>query len=565
MDDAAEGDRIFVRILLIIATLIVLIPFANVAILVYARTATRSGEIAVRSALGASRRRVVTQLFVEALVLALLAAVAGAGVTLYAWGRIEHFMDVYFGGGMPFWAEQGRNPWAVAYAVGLAVLAAVVAGVVPGLQATGKRMQNNLKQGAGGGMRLGRVWTGLVVAQVAITVAFLPIAGWAAWQAAGQGTARATFRVDDLLGISIGAPGASTFGSAILVASGGADGASDDFAQSLSEVVRRIEADPRVTGIVLSDRLPDELFSTSLYGFDRVDIDGVAPPDGEPNHRVGATLVEPGFFDFLGVPVDAGREFLPVDLTADPPPVVVNRAFVDRVLAGANPIGRYIREYRPAEAETAPWREIVGVVGELAENPLRPDVQEGRIFGPLDRGGRASAYLTVRVPSGPDALIPEVQRTVIEVDPGLRIVHAAAMTDERNPVRAGMRLAAVGMGLVLLSVLLLCTAGVFSLMSFNVTQRRREIGIRSALGASPRRVLASVMTRSAKQLSTGVAIGAVIVALMPPLSLDGLPIDKDPRLVALLAALMVGVGLAAAAGPARYGLRIQPTEALREE
>jgi putative ABC transport system permease protein len=209
----------------------------------------------------------------------------------------------------------------------------------------------------------------------------------------------------------------------------------------------------------------------------------------------------------------------------------------------------------------------VGVVAELSENPLRPDAQEARIFGPFDRGLMRSANLTVRVPSGPDALVPGAQRIVSEVDPGLRLVHAAAMTEERNPIRAGMRLAATGIALVLLSVLLLCTAGIFSLMSFNVTQRRREIGIRTALGASPRRVLAGVMARSAKQLSIGVALGAVVVALTPStvFTLDGVPIDRDPRLVVLLAVLMLGVGLAAAAGPARRGLRIQPTEALRQE
>jgi ABC-type lipoprotein release transport system permease subunit len=183
----------------------------------------------------------------------------------------------------------------------------------------------------------------------------------------------------------------------------------------------------------------------------------------------------------------------------------------------------------------------------------------------LDRATRESAYLTVRIPSGPDALVPEVERLVVAVDPGLRLVQAAPMTEERNPIRTGMRLAAIGVGLVLLSVLLLCTAGVFALMSFNVTQRRREIGIRVALGAGPRRVLATVMARSAKQLSIGVAIGGAVVALLPSISVDGLPVERDPRLVILLGALMLGVGLAAAVGPVRHGLRIQPTEALREE
>ncbi|MCH7565607.1 MAG: hypothetical protein IH968_17480 [Gemmatimonadetes bacterium] len=122
-----------------------------------------------------------------------------------------------------------------------------------------------------------------------------------------------------------------------------------------------------------------------------------------------------------------------------------------------------------------------------------------------------------------------------------------------------------GFGLVILSVLLLSTAGIFSLMSFDVTQRRREIGIRSALGANQRRVLAGVMARSVKQLGIGVMVGLSVLAAVPPMELDfGVGVERDMRLIIGVAVLMVTVGLLAAAGPVRRGLRIQPSEALRE-
>ena len=122
-----------------------------------------------------------------------------------------------------------------------------------------------------------------------------------------------------------------------------------------------------------------------------------------------------------------------------------------------------------------------------------------------------------------------------------------------------------GFGLVILSVLLLSTAGIFSLMSFDVTQRRREIGIRSALGANQRRVLAGVMARSVKQLGIGVMVGLGVLAAVPPMELDfGVGVERDMRLIIGVAVLMVTVGLLAAAGPVRRGLRIQPSEALRE-
>lgn len=122
-----------------------------------------------------------------------------------------------------------------------------------------------------------------------------------------------------------------------------------------------------------------------------------------------------------------------------------------------------------------------------------------------------------------------------------------------------------GFDLVILSVLLLSTAGIFSLMSFDVTQRRREIGIRSALGANQRRVLAGVMARSVKQLGIGVMVGLSVLAALPPMELDfGVGVERDMRLIIGVAVLMVTVGLLAAAGPVRRGLRIQPSEALRE-
>lgn len=553
MTDVGEEHDYLVSAILAFVTLLVLIPFSNVAILVYARTATRSGEIAIRTALGAGRRRVVTQLFTEALVLSSISGLIGLWISTYAWGRVETLLAT-FGASIPFWANQGRTPTAALYVVCLVVIAAVVAGVVPGLKATGPRVEEGLKRAASGnGMRLGRGWTGLVVAQVAITTAVLPTVGWVAWDAIGQGTSRARFEVDDLLGAHIVAslPDATS--------------PEADPMLSIREVVRRVEQDPRVAGAVLSTRLPDEFFTISLYAFSRIEIEGVVPPDGQLNHSVGSMQVEPGFFSFLGVPVIEGRAFAIVDTVGAERPIIVNPAFVEQQLGGQNAIGRRIREWRGPDQESAPWREIVGVVGELAENRLRPDAQRGRVFSPLVSGGRRSIDVTIRVPSGPGAFLPELQRIAASVDPALRIEQAAPLTEERNPIRAAMRHGAIAIALVLLSVLVLCIAGVFSLTSFNVTQRRREIGIRTALGATHQRVLAYVMRRSATQLIVGALIGSAIAFAWPPFAIDRVPVDRDPRLALGLAALMLAIGLVATVVPVRRGLAVQPTDCLREE
>lgn len=553
MSDVGEEHDYLVGAILAFVTLLVLIPFANVAILVYARTATRSGEIAIRTALGAGRRRVVKQLFTEALVLSSISGLFGVWIATYGWRRAETFLAT-FGASIPFWANQGRTSTAAMYVLCLVVIAAVVAGVVPGLKATGPRVEEALKRAASGnGMRLGRGWTGLIIAQVAITTAVLPTVGWVAWDAIGQGTARARFEVDDLLGAHIVASQPDPTST------------NADPMGSIREVIRRVQQDPRVSGAVLSTRLPDEFFTLSLYAFSRIEIDGVDPPAGQLNHSVGSMQVEPGFFSFLDVPVIEGRSFAIADTADAERPIIVNLAFVEQQLGGQNAIGRRIREWRGPDEEPAPWREIIGVVAELAENPLRPDAQRGRVFSPLVSAGRRSIDVTIRVPSGPGAFLPELERIAARVDPALRIEQAAPLTEERNPVRAAMRHGAIAIGLVLLSVLVLCTAGVFSLTSFNVTQRRREIGIRTALGATHQRVLAYVMRRSATQLVVGAAIGSAIAFAWPPFAIDRVPVDRDPRLAVGLAVLMLTIGLVATVVPVRRGLAVQPTECLREE
>lgn len=555
-----EGSMLiwFHRLILSLITLLVLIPFCNVVILVYARTATRIGEIAVRRGLGASRRRIVLQLLVEALLVAVPSALVGVVVGLLTLEYIDRLVALYFGSGMPFWAHEGQDPWVIGYAATLALFAAILAAVIPGLRATGRRAHEHLKAAAGRyGVRLGPVWTSLVVVQVAITVAGLPLAGWVAWDAIGLRIARPVFRADDYLGVWVAAgpsgppaPAAPEAGTA---------------AEQIAEVVRRVEALPGVTGVRLSDRSPTDVTSTSFSSFYRLEIDGVDPPEDGGGHRVVDLAVDPGFFALLDIPVRAGREFLPGDAGGPAAPVLVSRAFVERTLHGANAIGRRVRRYRSPEEEPAPWREIIGVVDDPLENPLRPHKAEGMVFLPLDRANTAAAHLTIRAPGLPPSLTTEVGRVVAGVDPSLRLDWSAPLTQPRDPIRTLMAGVAAVILLVLCSVLCLAAAGVFSLISFNVTRRRREIGIRTALGARPGQVLLALMARPIRQLAVGVAVGAFMVAIVPPLSVDGTTVPRDPRLLVLVACVLVLMGLVAAWGPARTGLRIQPMDALREE
>jgi putative ABC transport system permease protein len=270
-------------------------------------------------------------------------------------------------------------------------------------------------------------------------------------------------------------------------------------------------------------------------------------------------------FELLGVPIVSGRPFDATDADAEVPPVIVDQTFVESVMGGASPLGRRIRAAQPPAAEPAPWEEIIGVVADLVDNPMSRQEVGGMIFRPLGtEEGSNGIRLIAHVPSSPADFAPELQRLATAVDPTLPVSAIMPLDSSSDPLTIFTIGIAIGVGLVLLSVLLLCSAGIFALISFNVTQRRREIGIRSALGAGPGRVLASVMVRSIRQLAIGVGVGIALVAAMPDLVLDGLVFEIDARLILAVAALIVLVGLLAAAGPVRAGLRVQPTEALKE-
>jgi putative ABC transport system permease protein len=563
MDNA--GGTFIVRITLAVLTMLVLVPFVNVATLVYARTATRAGELSIRSALGASRRRIVSQLFVEALVLASLSAVVGLGLVWYGFDVVDAITaGIGDGGGMPFWATRGRDPWVAAYVVGLTLLAAVVAGVVPGLKATGRGVQTRLNRAASGnGMRLGRAWTTLIVLQVATTVGFLPFAASMGWQILGMGLTRPTFEAESMVAGHLSGPPSVVGAEAVAYPdpTGRRAAARVRARLAVEEVIRRVEADGRVADVTLSSEVPGTLFGSSRF----FDVEGVEPPQDVPGHRAGEMRVAEDFFEAIRVRASVGRLLHATDVEAESPPVVVNRAFVDEILGGANALGRHVRYTTGPDAEPAPWREIVGVVEDLVLNPTHPDRVEPQLYAPLDRAEAVrGVFLVVRVPGETRAFVAELRRITTAVDPTLALGTVTPLGDLGGVLNSMIGAGALAFAIVFVAGLMLCAAGVFALMSFSVTQRHREIGVRSALGAHPRRVLGAVLGRSLRQVLLGVVVGVLVVWAIPPINADGIIINATAGPIAFVALLMVGVGMLAAIGPARRGLRIHPTDALRE-
>ena len=532
----------------LLLVLLLLPPCANIAILNYARTVTRQQEFAARHALGGSRARIVWQLFIEALVLT--AAAAGVAllvlrvVSVVVAGRLQNIP-----GGPPFWMTFGVSFRTLLFVAGLALAGAAMSGLVPALQATGRLAR--LGAGALAGrtsVRLGATWTTLVIVQVAFSVGVLPLATELAWGTLRTGIVGPGFAAEEFVT------------ARVALEEGG-----DLLGSRQRELARRLLTDPGVVGVATALQPPGE----EPWVF--VDIEGRDPAtevsviNGRPPGFLARfNQVDPAFFDLYQVPGLGGRRFKEND---DADAVIVNRNFAETIAPGGNALGHRFRYVHatdgewPHALEADRWYEVVAVVGNL---PVTTDARVA--YHAAAPGQIHPAHLQLRLRGDPAGLAERLRTSAASVDPTLHVDEVRTLAEIYREHRFGDNLGAITIGAVTGSVLLLSAAGLYALMAFTVAQRRREIGIRSALGAQPGQLVASVFRRAFWQISAGSAAGMLAAYLagryVPIEQIGGLPI---PGSVPGAAAFMLLVGVLAALGPARRGLRIDPTEALRSE
>jgi predicted permease len=525
----------------------------NLAILVYARTVTRLGELAVRSALGASRRRILTQLFIEALALALLGAAAGLAIAGYALEVIQTMNET--GELLPYWITFGLSTRAVFVALGLAFLSALIIGVLPGLKATGVSMTANLHELHGrSGTRLGVTWTTLIVAQVAVAVAVLPAAVFISARVIRAELAGTGFPAESIIAGKVGlGPDAPEAGR-------------DRVAAHQQELLARLAAEPGVIGVAVSAGLPGSAPIKAIRFEEGVRVRARAEhvPDVGITDAMypSTTRVSVDLFGTYGVRMLAGRAFAAADFGTTN--VIVNRSFVDMYLQEPNPLGLLFRYDKPNVAQVG-WHQIVGVVQDFPAVPI-DFWREGvpTIYHPAGVGDLSPAVLSVRFAGEvPPAFINRFRNIGAEVDPALQLTEVGVLSDRFDEQRAAMRSVAWATALVTASVLLLSAAGIYALMSFTVAQRTREIGIRTALGAPPRRLVLNVCGRAAAQVVAGVVVGSVLAA--GAFVAIGVGAVRAMPLLLAVAAMMAMVAVLATVGPARRGVRVQAVEALRAD
>ena len=555
-----HGNSWLAGVIFLLSALLLIPPCANIAILVYARTVTRREEFAARTALGASRGRIIMQIFVEVLVLAAGAGLAGFLLAREFSGRLtEMVMPMTDLGNLPFWMKLTPSLPTVLCVAGLSLLAAAIAGAVPAFRVTGQWRRSGVC-GLGtqvAGPRLGKTWTALLAAQVALSLAILPSAMEILW---GTYRPRIVARI-----IGPGLP-VEEFLTASLVM----EGDSSRFEQLRVETVRQLTSGAGISGVTVSAvKLMEEPSAT-------IEVEGREGQAAEAQFN----SVDDRFLEVFGVRVLAGRTFDASDFVPGRTPVIVNQSFVTEVLGDppsskrqgtrSSALGRRIR-YRdresPAQREgelvrrsldDAGWHEIVGVVEDFPRTNNNPTM-----FHPMT-GTLHPVSLTIRAPAGIDLATGRLREVASGLDPRLRVGRPRSLEEMYWQRRSLDHTFGLMVGTVTVIVLLFSMAGIYALMAFIVAQRWREIGLRTALGAPPRRLLIGIFGRAAVPLLIGAVAGCVVSlrlhSLLPVAEVGGRSI---PGIVPVSAALMIVVGLLAVAGPARRAIRIDPTEALR--
>jgi predicted permease len=541
---------------------LLLVVCGNVGTLILARTAARANEITIRTALGASRARILTQLFVEALVLAMVAT--GLGLLLAnafaRWVmRVLAPHDL-----LPYWADLTLTPRIVGIALGLAALCAAVAGILPALSSTRRAIQQNLQRTGlrGGAVRFGIGSSLLIVSQIVLSVGFLALG-------ASRVRSAFTFQADDLgfdpdryVSVTLTVPELDP-------AEVGSASDSTVWRMQVQETQRallaRLSEDAAVVGVAMGAHVPGispphrgVILETPPPGFDPVEWD------------VGIGRVDVSFFAGLGRPILMGRDFNAGDVErpAGTPhtAVIVNESFVRHHFGGRSPLGQRFR-YEPrgtawGALDEEEWYEIVGVVGSFGTNPDNP-ARDAAVYHPLAPGEVNPVRFTVEVAGDPEAFVPRLRRIAASVDPVATVSTSLLAATIRTQSLIFRSIFLLVLALACAAFLLSAT-GLYALMSFTVSQRTREIGIRSALGASTADIVSAVARRAALQVGVGLALGVAWGWVLLEYGRNEVEVGDIPLTLALTAAIAGSVCVGACAHPTLRGLRIQPTEALRE-
>ena len=546
LDGELFGDlRQPLLVLLCAVGFVLLIACTNVANLLLARAEARQREIAMRIALGASRRRVLLQLTTESCVLALIGA--ALGLLFARWGvrALMAGSPIDF----PSYIQPGMDPRVALFTIAMTAAAGLLLGLAPAAQVRAGNLFEAFKQSAGqsSGSRFGQRFRGaLVIAEVAFATLLLIGAGLMIRTVRELSALHPGYALDGVLTLRVNLPrlAAGTDASAAVTA---------------RQVLARVAQVPSVAAVSGSTDTPLGGSNASFYS-----AEGQPPMNAQNVPRAYVHRVTPEFFQTLRIPFIAGRTFTETELTPTSNVVIVTEALSKRFWAGQNAVGKRVKI--GGLRSTSPWLTIVGVVNDmkyrgLPNNPTAdPD-----IFFPW--GERRGFAILIRTPLDPGSLAPAVRSALRQAEPGAVIYGVSTLNELAARETSRSRFVGWLMGIFAAVALTLAMIGIYGVMSYSVTRRTQEIGIRMALGAARSEVLRLVVGNGMRLIVAGLAVGGAaafgLTRVLETLLYGVHP--TDPLAFATAAVLLAAVALAACLAPAARATRIAPASALRNE
>jgi predicted permease len=524
--------------------LLLLIACGNVANLMLVRVREREREIAIRSALGAGRRRILQESLVESVLLGLSGGVAGCALAFVSTPVALSLI----GDSMPRSQDAKVNLAVLTFAALTSMASAIFFGVVPAMRASRVDPISMLKDGGGSGSYR-RDWlrSGVVVGQIALSILLTAGAGLLAMSFFKLLHAPDGFNPDHLLVYLFNLPDQQYH---------------DKIPQFYQEYFEKLRALPGVESAGGARVVP--MTAGDLYtAFD----DPLRPSAPAQHVRAELTPVSTGFFEAMQVPVLEGRDFTEADDVRSRPVMIVNHAFAQQFLAGENPIGKLLRPHEANGAEAPPLREIVGVVADVRHGATQHEMPAVMYLPTNQLPSWCCYYSVVRTSVDPLSLEPAVRHLVATLDRNIPVTEVRTMPDLIGMQLTKPRFAIQLMGSFAVLAMIMTVVGLYGVMLYSVSRRTREIGIRLALGAQRNRVLLMVLRESGTLLLSGTAIGLVATfvstsVLQSMLYKTG---TRNPFVLAAVSIVEVLIGMIAAFIPALRAASVQPVTALRTE
>lgn len=527
---------------------VLLIACVNVSNLLAARASLRQREVAVRMALGAGRLRVVRQHLTEVVALAVVGGVLGVLLSVFG---MRLFTQALSTNPPPFWITFDLDYRVLLFVLGLIILATLSAGTLPALHAAGVSAGTALKEESRGttSAKLGRFSSGLVVIELAVSCGLLIAAGLMIKSVVQLKNVPMPFAIEQILTARVDLPRGSYPDSPASI-------------RFFEQLLPRLQAVPGVEAATLSDGLP-----AAGNGVIPVQIEGKAYPLESDSPLAREGIVTPGYFETFKTPVLRGREFTTGDVATSQPVAIVNESFARTHFPGVDAIGHQFKRVRPGVQE--PWLTIVGVVPDLLMEGIgNNNASPAGYYIPISQSDVANGVrIALRTRGEPGTVTSLVRQAVTSLDDDLAIFEVDTMRtviDRQTWFYTifGSFFMAFGV-----AALFLAAAGLYGVMSFAVTQRTREMGVRSALGAQGRQLVLLVMRKSVIQLAIGLSLGLAL-ALLASGALQPVLYHVNPRDPGVFVGVVLTLALASLAAsflPARRVTRIDPVLALAAE